>query len=445
MKSQYFRDPFRWAVAVVFFAFVMVWGWSQLRFHTHVGRVDRVIQSGEAPAFTALKPPLPLSPQENRLGRFLLEELFPPSFVEAEEAYIRALHSDPLSSLAWLRLAEVYLYKGDTTRARLALLRSDTLDPRYPRERLEAIRLWVLLGEPEKALELGSRMASLGGVNPRLALKELVEARFPFEDISQHLNFEERTPSELRQIFLYLREEQPRKFAEAVQYLPESKLQDAGLLTSLARFAVELNEAPVARDLWFRQNPQPVVLASRLMIPDPLLLATPFRERFPLGWNNPDEEKRLLRWRTMVEPDASGLLGTALVWEWTPRDLERVAIPLGRFLLEPGEKRAVHALLSVEGLSAGSLQFEWEFKGEYRYSQGDEIASGIPLLASFNVPERSEASLVQLNLWITPKTLESNSRRLRVALYGLAENPSAFEGKGYEPSGAVNTLSERGE
>lgn len=134
-------------------------------------------------------PPPPNEPRAwIRLGRIYENTVFPPAYDQAARCYAEAIKLDPQRSAPWMHLARVNLLSGKIDAARAALAQSDKLDPRFPRERAEAVQLWALAGDYEAALTLAKHIADIGPEGRRIASRELVLAGFGAEEIFDRLD-----------------------------------------------------------------------------------------------------------------------------------------------------------------------------------------------------------------------------------------------------------------
>lgn len=402
-------------------AFLLWWSVAQFRFHSMMGKLDATLRSGEPEKIAALVPPFPLAAEETKYGEFMMNTVFPPQLKTAESAFHRSLVLDPLSSRTWMGLAEVFLYQGKTDQANQALTMSDALDPNYPRERLESIRLWVLLGNREKAINHGARIASLGGNNPRLAVEQLVQSGIPLEEVAQATNWPELSPSELNQVMRWFRESRPKQYAEAVSLLPAESLKDQPFLQQVARMAVELQAVPLALEIWQKSALPPTLISPRIALPEPEFAQSPFRDGFPLGWRNPDETKMKLRWRQSLAAEGGNFKqlaqdGPGLVWEWQVQPNERSVIEVGRVLLLAGEQDSLTAFLEVQGIREGKIELELAPAKGYINSPAQSIIPGVPQELTLTIPPSQEPQIVRLSLIVRPKTLDPDARRVRLLL-----------------------------
>lgn len=256
--------------------------------------------------------PMPL-PETHLLRADLYSgRLFPPDHEAALQAAQEALIRDPLAPRAWLIAARENLLLGREDLARAALERSDQLEPHYPRRRLEAIRLWALLGEPERARENARRVSTLSQNYRLLAAQELLYAGLDAEAVFQTTRGEEMTAAERGELIAGIVSFEPGSLEKIVSLISADSFDDSAFRAELAELAIDENEADLLRRLWALEHPSldsnaPVLLSNTD------LNSPPFSDPFPLGWHSPpDDSPFRIRWVGPARNDRNGRIHAAI-------------------------------------------------------------------------------------------------------------------------------------
>jgi len=141
-------------------ALVLAWGVDQWRLGVGRSRM-RTALDDPARRVQILEPELREVRMLERLAGAAERELVPPDDRRATALLEEAIRTQPTRGALWLKLARLRLFAGKRAEAVAALGMSDFLEPNLPNQRLEAIALWVLLGERDRAGDLAARAARL--------------------------------------------------------------------------------------------------------------------------------------------------------------------------------------------------------------------------------------------------------------------------------------------
>lgn len=296
----------RWTVALA--GVGILCSWALL----HYGRASRLSawqsRDWEVRYGDVLQDPASVPPRTAALTEaadFFSREIMPPDRVRARALLVRALMLTPLSSPLWLALAEQDIFLGQHEEARAALLHADSLDPSYPDQRLAAVQLWTLLGDRERAMALGRRIAALDAAGRDEAAQALLRAGFSGDEIMRELHLETLAPKELTGVLMVLANASPEKQREMMAKLPDSTLDDAAFRQSAAQAFSNPPDPAIVRKLWERQKPslQSVRVADAEILVDNLgIEESPLEGNFWFGWQGlPDGSAADAFWLTRTQ------------------------------------------------------------------------------------------------------------------------------------------------
>ena len=266
------------------------WAWLQYQQARHVA----VYQEASAPERVELLEevgPPPNATATLQVARTLGRDVFPADHQRALDLARLAATQDPLRSTVWLEVAREQLYLGNEDEARAALSRSDELDPRYPRQRLQAVRLWGILGEPERGLEIARRVALLGSQFRDDAGIEALASGYTIDEALAVVRFEEMDDEQLRRFLRSLHGELPAYSPVVWGRLSPERLKSPGLRLALGRMAMKPLQPEYLADLWALEGATPDP-ATGWLLQNPGLDQPPYSTSFPLGWLLPDERNR---------------------------------------------------------------------------------------------------------------------------------------------------------
>lgn len=231
-----------------------------------------------------------------QLARLHEKNSFPPQYPSAQRHLKQAIQKNPLQSVLWMDLARCQLFSGKRDAAQASLLRSDELDPQYPLQRLEAIRLWHLLDQPERARTLALRLGRMTGSVQVGVIRELLASGYAPAEIYDLLRFATLAPDRLAEVLRHLRVDNAQFMQELFRKIPDTAYEDEIFRREAVRMALNPLVPEAIYKAWRVDSPAP----AHLLDPDgamdtPMLaanldLSTPaFSSALPLGWQNVSE------------------------------------------------------------------------------------------------------------------------------------------------------------
>lgn len=269
-------------------AALLLWGLSQW---WSAFTVDVYTDQLRADAVRTLGPEGPAVPRRvgvlTSVARLRESALFPPDYVGASSAIEKALPREPLRSGLWISLARYEIFRGDRAGARVALEFSDKLDPAYPRQRLEAVQIWGLLGERQQAADLARQVASLDFESAREAADALRSLGLSPADIYGIVSRETHSSRQTRELIRFLRVTDGARNEALIRAVDPVHFADAQTLN----VALETLSRPLRLDaavgLWRRHAAVPPMALQGVpdaWIADTSLRADPLENQGYFGW-----------------------------------------------------------------------------------------------------------------------------------------------------------------
>lgn len=247
------------------------------------------------------------------VATYATRDIFPPERDLAMEAIGRALAAEPLSSRAWQALARERLLDGQDDAARQALALADRLEPRFPRQRLEAVRLWRLVGDSRRSLETALEVAALGPRYRREAALELLLAGTSPAEVFTVLGGPRLAPGAAVELAAVLHNSNLQQMSDLVALLPPDAAHDEEARRQLAALLLRPLQPKRLLELWTLEDPPPQTGFDGIPLANRDLLAPPFFNRFPLGWLAPQERGAVrVIWLSPLEPADTGRIRTVL-------------------------------------------------------------------------------------------------------------------------------------
>jgi hypothetical protein len=287
------------------------------------------------------------------VASYATRDVFPPDRALALEAIGRALAAEPLSARAWQALARERLLEGQDDAARQALALADRLEPRFPRQRLEAVRLWRLAGDSRRSLETALEVAALGPQYRREAALELLLAGSSPAEVFTVLGGPRLAPGAAVELAAALHNSRLDQMSDLVALIPAAAADDQEARHQLAALLLRPLQSERLMELWRLEDPPPQTAFDGITLANRDLLAPPFFNRFPLGWIPPQERGAVrVIWLSPLKPADTGRIRTVLPELGPPfhRGL------LYRLLLPAGPARQLP--LRVRATPAGQVQVE---------------------------------------------------------------------------------------
>jgi hypothetical protein len=260
-----------------------------------VARWQAMLRRNDTPELLTHSPP-DTSNALRTLARIHERTVFPPQYAQARNHLQQAIVVNPLQSVLWMDLARCQFFSGNRSAAEASLLRSDQLDPHYPLQRLEAIRLWHLLDHPERAKALAIRLGRMSGSVRIGVIRELIASGYSPAEVYDLLRLAALAPESLATLLRQLRVENPGMMRALFQKIPDSAYEEESFRREAVRIALDPLVPEVIYKAWRMDTPSPAQpLGVEESAENPLLaanldLSTPaFSSDLPLGWQNVPE------------------------------------------------------------------------------------------------------------------------------------------------------------
>lgn len=290
------------AVALGFLLLVM---WSAVQFGQarELARWERASERGVESMLTVDK--LARSPEVYRdYARTLTTKLFPPDHDLAIDYYRRAILVDPLASVTWFEMASELALIGDDSRSKASLVRSDELDPHYPRQRLGAIQLWANLGDSQRSVALAARLSELGGRYRTDAVRRLLALDLTPSEIYDRIRFEQLEPAERVEVVEALHVDDHQEMKLLFDRLEIEDYDRPEWQAALIKEASSPMVYGAAVRLWLEQEPELQIAGSIVPTDNLDLMRSPFERITLFGWQNLSRRTDLhTRWRAPSSRD----------------------------------------------------------------------------------------------------------------------------------------------
>jgi len=315
------------------FVLALAWGGLCVSRGFRISATEAAIASG-AEATIGLSDAFPLPVYHHAAANHASRSLFPADHTRARDEARSAIFADPLNALGWLIYARESIYLDDREHARAALETSDRLDPRYPTQRLEAIRLWALLGEPQRATELAAHLGALGSGFRSSAAAELVSTGVDSRVALSVTGGKHLEGSQLMEVLEAMAAVSSSALRDVWPSLEEAKWEDPDVRRRLSRLAERPPVFPAILALWSHDEALEFA-ANGIPVANQDLSRPPFKSGLNFGWQPaPLEAAATGAWNPAgpSEEPARGavrlefLRGTADRFRWTAY---RTSLPAG--------------------------------------------------------------------------------------------------------------------
>ncbi|MDX2175878.1 MAG: hypothetical protein SF028_05350 [Candidatus Sumerlaeia bacterium] len=271
-------------------AAALAWGAARIAEGDAADRWADVVRAGTEAAILAFPDPPRTHGASRELARAAEEGFFPPRNDEAARFIEEALRLDPLRAGLWMQHARLRIAQGRRTDARISLLRSDELDPNFPAQRLEAVQLWVLLGETGRAYQTARQLAAFGPRRRNEAARELTRSGLPPEVTWHQLGGEALEGAELGDFLKALDSRNAAENARLLDLVPAARLADAEFRRRALEVALDPPLAGWIDRLWRPSDP---ATTDSLALDAPRLDQFALADPWPLGWQHPGPRNRL--------------------------------------------------------------------------------------------------------------------------------------------------------
>jgi hypothetical protein len=193
---------------------------------------------------------------------------------------------------------------GEDQRARAALNVSDQIDPRFPIQRIEAIRLWGLLNDPDRAMTIAQNVSRLGSPFREQAAGELAGIGIAPPRIFSLVSYEGITSADLFLLTQAIVDANPARVEETIRELPPDIVREEEFRRQLATLMEKTRRFTILLSLWEMEGVDLEEALPGLFIANADLSLPARAGVFPLGWQSPiDVGDTEVRW---VAPSPSG-------------------------------------------------------------------------------------------------------------------------------------------
>lgn len=355
---------------------------------------DRVALVGELPRDPALL---------GAMGARFERSLFPPDLAAAHAATARRIAIEPFDSPPWLRLARLHFRMGRPAEALAALRVSDRLKPGFPDERLDAIQLWALLGERDRARDLAAAVAALGDAPSLLAARELRMLDWDAADALAAVTPERSPVAQAKAAVLFFGTDADAN-AAVFAALPRTAVSEPEARRVLLEASLSPLLPEMAVNLW-RVDAMPRVAAAELpggtiLLDSPTLGERP-PLRGPLGWQLSEDA-------TYRSEDGAGSLRVLMQ---NPRGF---SLPVYRMIVPAGVSGEVTLDVEVDAVAPARVRLSAaDASGEFVAADG-RVRVRAPL------PARDEAAVVDVVLACTPADQKREFVLTEVRIRGIS-------------------------
>lgn len=279
-------------------------GWSSLSRGLAWQAWERGLQE-QGPAFLLEVEPNRI-PREaaayRQLAHSLGTELVPPQREEALGHLRQAIARDPQRADLWILASRLLFFTGRRDEARVALARSDAMNPSFPLQRLRAVQMWEMMGERDRAVGIALRVAALDNEGKREAAEALRLLGHSPVDAFVAVGGPDMEPGPMLRVLEVLRSTRASSMEALLLAVPDEAWRDAEFARRAARWAEDPVLPAVARKLWALAEPDLVDLplgpeGPELPLANIDLARDPFaRPGGSFGWQRPEALRRV-DWR----------------------------------------------------------------------------------------------------------------------------------------------------
>ncbi len=398
---------------------LLIASWALVSFGRYAShRIWYAAASSSEILFDIEQPP-PAPAHLVRRAEEFADNVFPPELDRAEEDVRQALLYEPQYSRAWMTLARVRLLENRRPEAREALLHSDALDPVYPRERLESIMLWKMLGEEDRGLRTATRIAKLGGPEAVEAIAELLRNGYSTDEVLGAVFFDRLTTEQRQVVIGVFAKERRETIAGLVRRLSVEDLESPLVRQQLAPLLMRPLEATLLGETWNIDRPGLRLVGGRILVENPNLQQPAFPTAFPMGWLRLARSEAATTWEQRGSSPAiatDGHLRLAL-----PRYMRsEVRWPCYRFIADAGDGFTVTMHLVPSSTRYARVSLVARVGERNINGQHTEVTGTTPFDLSVRIPESDEPNLVTLTIAWDPKTTSTAMKADELIVDGIS-------------------------
>lgn len=372
------------------------------------------------------------------LAKSFNENQIPADNLAAEDRVAKVLPLEPMSATLWIPLGKYALLQGKEDVARAALGRAADLSPLVPREQLEAIPLWVLLGEEVKAGEIAQRIASaaksnyspdgeeissspMGSGDERPAVqaaRALSMAGFAPDVAFRLLDGEHLEPSIQVAVLTELRTSDAAVLQRIFDQLSPKTIANPAFHDQLLRVASDPFLEGVAMRIWSARSGNLLHNANGVPVDNLDLARNPFADSFSFGWQSPRSSAgdAYVEWSGPAEGGSRGSISIEFDDRYT--DGKAFTWPLYVFVAPAGKAVRAELILSITGDLGTAASFQLSAKGTAGRSE-QVVASGEDQTLTATLPAADKPRIVRVILNRKPPTKQRTSTPGSVVIKGL--------------------------
>lgn len=273
----------RLLVAIPLLAIILYWSYDQGERTADRVEWETLLRSGDFVSLFQLEE-APSAEAWYQLSRAIDTRVWPPNYEGAANAVTKALTLDPLNARYWIYLGRYMYFQGDQDAAREALAFSEKIDPLYAPQRLDAIPLWRLLGEEERAREIARQVAALSSEEQMAAAEKLVRSGYSPAEIYEIIGSDEMTTRELFLFVRRIRVGDKEQMADLFALLPEDIYSDQDQLDEFARLAAVPLVPSASQRFWAAKYGIQLPAGENLLYLNGDLKTAPYADPFFFGW-----------------------------------------------------------------------------------------------------------------------------------------------------------------
>ncbi len=416
------HHPIPYTILLIVTAVLLTWWTVGIHQRMTVDRnFSRLLNGSPRQIIEATEAGIPIpnrARSRSRLAEVYTQEVFPPNYDRAFEEVSTVLPLHPLDSTLWVQAARFQLFRNMSQEARAALNVSDQIDPRYPIQRIQAIRLWGLLGDQERAINIARNVGRLGSPFREEAAGELAGIGVSPRQIFEIVGGTGLTSDELYAMTSAIIDADPSRVEDAIRQLPPEVVREPDFRRRLAVLLERTKRYHILLLLWEMedvelQEPVPGLFVSNIDLSLPARAGT-----FPLGWQVPQDAADVaVRWEAAsggAAPEA-GRLEFAIGSEAG----RRVRWPIYRTVVPPNKPLSITIHVRQEPFYGGELTFRVRTGSDLIHGpKTDPRVAGAADL-TLKLPAQPRADILNLELDWERRGLDAADQLTRLYIDGV--------------------------
>ncbi|MCC5876299.1 MAG: hypothetical protein JJU11_08800 [Candidatus Sumerlaeia bacterium] len=271
---------------------LLTWGavvlWSQAKWETWIS------QFNEAEDVTSFFEELDTVPGRSAAYRTVafssVNSIFPRQWDATLQATESWIELRPFAPEPWVYRGQALFMTGNREQGLAALEFSARVAPGFPASRLQALPVWVMAGERDKAISLARDVAALDHQASMEAAAVLQASGFPSHEVWSHSLGNNLPPREAARLLRTIHRSTPDAQVRVYSAFSDEILDDPKFRELIVTEITTPPASNALRDLWQRHHENKVVYIS--LNNGSFLLSSPSQPHMPgegfyLGWQNP--------------------------------------------------------------------------------------------------------------------------------------------------------------